>query len=328
MDEITERKYLDFKIAFSRRFHVQYHRTILAILLLVIAKRVIMKGYFTISEVVIHFSTLVIFFLLSKLYNLNNKSTRYMPYIYALISYYSHTVFIFKGIFDVEGDPSQVHMSKDSLIRHIIQFAALSFNLIYINVFLIFHRKDCIILNLITLTLFCRDVYMQPGKFNKHFKAISKLSDIKITLFIIGLTIQSSLSAFFLSVFSFKFTLEAQKLKDEIFTLYYQKDQSSKQWIEIFENLPVGVLLVNDDRIVHFNESIRHMLGVSTIRKEQKVAEFNMEIHTNSNGFTSHQKNGGGDTSSSSFEIRQTFANFLQGLGRGNSSSHKEGGEL
>ncbi len=72
-------------------------------------------------------------------------------------------------------------------------------------------------------------------------------------MFIIGLTIQSSLSAFFLSVFSFKFTLEAQKLKDEIFTLYYQKDQSSKQWIEIFERLPVGVLLVNNDKIVHYN---------------------------------------------------------------------------
>jgi hypothetical protein len=88
-----------------------------------------------------------------------------MPYIYALISYYSHTIFIFKGLFDEDDDPSKVHMSKDNLIRHIIQFAALSFNLIYINVFLIFNEKDCIMLNLITLTLFCRDVYVQPGKF-------------------------------------------------------------------------------------------------------------------------------------------------------------------
>jgi PAS domain-containing protein len=69
-------------------------------------------------------------------------------------------------------------------------------------------------------------------------------------------------------VFSFKFNLEAQKLKDEIFTLYYQKDQSSKQWIEIFENLPIGVLLVNNDTIVHFNESISSMLGISNIKKE------------------------------------------------------------
>lgn len=123
-----------------------------------------MKGYVTVSEVLIHFSTLVIFFVLSKLYNYNAHTTRCFPYIYALISYYSHTVFIFKGFFDEDGDPFQVHMSKDSLIRHIIQFAALSFNLIYIKVYLIFHRKDCIILNLITLTLFCRDIYIQPGK--------------------------------------------------------------------------------------------------------------------------------------------------------------------
>ena len=60
------------------------------------------------------------FFVLSKIYDLNYFSTRYMPYIYALISYYSHTVFIFKGMFDVEGDSSTVNMSKDSLIRHII----------------------------------------------------------------------------------------------------------------------------------------------------------------------------------------------------------------
>jgi c-di-AMP phosphodiesterase-like protein len=70
----------------------------------------------------------------------------------------------------------------------------------------------------------------------------------------IGLSMQSWVSAFFLSVFSMKLTLEAQKLKDEIFLLYYSKDQSSRQWIEIFERLPIGVLLVNEQKIVHFNE--------------------------------------------------------------------------
>ncbi len=74
-----------------------------------------MKGYVTVSELLILFSTLVLFFVLSKLYNYNAHTTRSMPYIYAIISYYSHTVFIFKRIFDEEGDSSQVHMSKDSL---------------------------------------------------------------------------------------------------------------------------------------------------------------------------------------------------------------------
>ena len=163
--ESSKEKFNEFKIQFSRRFHDQYSKTIIVILFSVVLKRTFMKGgYVSISEVLVHFSTLVLFLLLSQLYNKTAYMTRYMPYIYALISYYSHTIFIFKGLFDVEDDPYTVHMSKDNLIRHIIQFAALSFNLIYINVFLIFNQRDCIILNLITLLLFCRDVFLQPGK--------------------------------------------------------------------------------------------------------------------------------------------------------------------
>lgn len=149
----------------------------------------------------------------------------------------------------------------------------------------------------------------------------------------LGLSIQSSLSAFFLSVFSFKFTLEAQKLKDEIFTLYYQKDQASKQWIEIFERLPVGVLLVNNDKIVHFNENITQMLGDANIRKDQNITDFNLEIQTNY-GLNSPSKNGniGGEsathTSTSSFEIRQPFANFLQGIGSTSVTTKKDGENL
>ena len=107
---------------------------------------------------------------LSKLYMLNVYTTTYMPFAYALISYYSHTVFIFKGTFDDNQDHSIVHMSKDDLFRHIIQFAALSFNLIYIGAFLVFNRRDCIILNIITLSLFVKDVFMEPGN-NHHFKS-------------------------------------------------------------------------------------------------------------------------------------------------------------
>ena len=56
------------------------------------------------------------------------------------------------------------------------------------------------------------------------------------------------------------------------------------------------------------------------------MTDFNMEIHTCSNGFTSHNKNNHqqNDTSSSSFEIRQTFAHFLQNLGRTSPSTEIE----
>lgn len=58
-----------------------------------------------------------------------------------------------------------------------------------------------------------------------------------------------------------KFSLEAQKLKDEIFALYYQRDLSNRQWIGIFERLPIGILLINGERIVHHNEKMKEMLG-------------------------------------------------------------------
>lgn len=129
-------------------------------------------------------------------------------------------------------------MSKDILFRHIIQFAALSFNLIYINVFLVFTRMDCLILNFATFGLFCRDIFMQPG-----------------------LHSQSWVSAIFLSLFAIKFNLEAQKLKDSLFSMYYQMDQTSKQWIGIFERLPIGVLLINGERVVHFNDQMSKIVG-------------------------------------------------------------------
>jgi hypothetical protein len=56
------------------------------------------------------------------------------------------------------------------------------------------------------------------------------------------------------------------------------------------------------------------------------VTDFNMEIHTSSNGFISHHKNNHqpNDTTSSSFDIRQTFAQFLQSLGRNMPNTNKE----
>jgi hypothetical protein len=69
-------------------------------------------------------------------------------------------------------------------------------------------------------------------------------------------------------MFAIKFNLEAQKLKDEIFYMYYQMDQTSKQWIGIFERLPIGVLLINDDQIMHVNDQMSKMVGCN-ISKEQ-----------------------------------------------------------
>jgi putative flippase GtrA len=130
------------------------------LIVLVIFKRTVMKGgYSMLSELLAHITTMVLFYIVSRLYSHSHLTTRYIPYVYAVILYYSHTIFTFKGSFDEPNNPSQVSMSKDNLFRHIIQFGALSFNLLYIGVFLVFTRRDCILPNSLTFLLLLFDVF-------------------------------------------------------------------------------------------------------------------------------------------------------------------------
>jgi hypothetical protein len=57
-------------------------------------------GYVTIGELFVHISTLLVFLVFAHFYSRSLLTTRYMPYVYALISYYSHTIFIFRGLYD------------------------------------------------------------------------------------------------------------------------------------------------------------------------------------------------------------------------------------
>ena len=63
-----------------------------------------------------------------------------------------------------------------------------------------------------------------------------------------------------------KFSLEAQKLKDEIFEMYYKRDQTSRNWISVVERLPIGLLLVNKEKVVHFNHQMSDMLGSPIVK--------------------------------------------------------------
>lgn len=64
---------------------------------------------------------------------------------------------------------------------------------------------------------------------------------------------QTYISATFLATFAVKFTLDAQILRDKVYELFCERDQASRQWISLFENLPIGLLLINKERIVHCN---------------------------------------------------------------------------
>ena len=156
------------------------------------------------------------FLTLSRVYNANKFTTAYFPYLYAILSYYSHAGFIFRGYYDDPTDSSQVHMTKDILFRHIVQFAALGMNLIFMGIFLVITRRDCIMLNIFMWSLYMFDVFQQEGKFYKNL--------LSILNHWLGLTRDTYIASILLSAFTIKFTLDAQQIKDQIFELYYRKD--------------------------------------------------------------------------------------------------------
>lgn len=97
-----------------------------------------------------------------------------------------------------------------------------------------------------------------------------------------------------------KFSLEAQKLKEQIFTLYYQQEQSSRQWIGIFERLPIGVLLVSNEanHVVHSNTKMHDLLG-QKIQKKQGLDTLKTDVTTmvpHNNAATKTHGGGGGAT--------------------------------
>ena len=98
----------------------------------------------------------------------------------------------------------------------------MSLNLVYICIFLINTRRDCIVTNIIVWSLFIRDVFTDPGKYGfpkfTHITQPLLLSILKklisfliiyIKIIIIGLTSKTHFSSLLLSSFSIKFTLDA-----------------------------------------------------------------------------------------------------------------------
>jgi hypothetical protein len=126
---------------------------------MILAKRVILNKALSTKDLIIMLGSLSMFLTLSRMYGANKYTTAYFPYFYAILSYYSHAGFIFRGLYDSEEDPSQVHMTKDELFRHIVQFGALGMNLIFMGIFLVITRRDCILLNLMVWTMYIYDVF-------------------------------------------------------------------------------------------------------------------------------------------------------------------------
>ena len=113
MEEHKYDKNFQFKIEFARKYHDSYAKTIIWIISVSLIKRLTAFGVGSYKDLLIHISQLLVFILLALLYKKSNRATVYIPYIYTVLSYYSHSVFIFSGKFDEPGNPFMVHMKKD-----------------------------------------------------------------------------------------------------------------------------------------------------------------------------------------------------------------------
>ena len=164
----TENNLRDFKKRMALEYHKSYQRTIILKFVLVLLKRYITDEGMQPRNIFYLLASLVLFYLLSKMYSLNEHTMRFIPFLYSAFSYFTHTAIIFKGAFDVyklgsDGESGRwfVEMTKDKLFRHIISSASMSLNLMYISIFLISSRRDCILVNLVIWGIFIRDVLMQ-----------------------------------------------------------------------------------------------------------------------------------------------------------------------
>lgn len=122
---------------------------------------------------------------MAAIYNFNAFTSRYMPYVYIVFSFIVHCKFIFNGTDDDENDPHVVRMQKDRLLKMIILYSVHTFNLIYIGIFMVLSRRDCILLHLLSWGLQYREIFTQPGK--------------KYKLNILGLTAHTYVSILILS---------------------------------------------------------------------------------------------------------------------------------
>src|SRR5688572_8504633 len=97
--EGLEQEIYQQKINFSRKFVNTYRDTILWLFVLVFFKRFITQTNIGLKDTCILGVFMLLFYLVTRFHSINNTTAKYSPFIYALLSYYSHTHLIFSGKF-------------------------------------------------------------------------------------------------------------------------------------------------------------------------------------------------------------------------------------
>lgn len=91
----------NFQKKMAIEYHIIYSKTVISLFMATIFKRYMTTDGVELKDMTSYFKSLFVLVLCSYLYKRNEWTMRIIPFILALISYFAHTHFIFKGGFDL-----------------------------------------------------------------------------------------------------------------------------------------------------------------------------------------------------------------------------------
>ena len=62
-----------------------------------------------------------------------------------------------------------------------------------------------------------------------------------------------------------KLSSDARKVKDMVFENLLEHKKLNLKWISIFKRLPVGIMITNEDSVLHANSKMKDIIGLDQI---------------------------------------------------------------
>ena len=135
-----------------------------------------------------------------KIHQISDLGVRIIPLTIGLLSYLGHTKFMsMNSAKTYESD--HLNIDLNDVFKHIVIYGAFFINHIYIDIFLTINKKDSLILNFSTWSLFLYDAFSHP--------------------------ISSKSSLLILAIFVIKFSIDARSIKERVHQSLMEQKKSS-----------------------------------------------------------------------------------------------------
>ena len=130
---------------------------------LIILKRILTDDQKQVNKVLFHIFVIVLYFGLMKIHQISDLGVRIIPLTIGLLSYLGHTKFMsMNSAKTYESD--HLNIDLNDVFKHIVIYGAFFINHIYIDIFLTINKKDSLILNFSTWSLFLYDAFSHTSK--------------------------------------------------------------------------------------------------------------------------------------------------------------------